>query len=458
MRWLWVLLALVVATSAWSAGEMKFRLVADLVEFDQDGNQAQASGNAHFYYRDMELEADRIDANLTTKQVSATGQVTFTQGDRRLTGESLTYNLDTRQGSLSNARGMANQVIFLGQKIEVDQDQLIARQGMFTTCDRPQPHYRITAKEIVVHLGQYLIARKATVWVGKHRIFKVPWYRMGLAKREMEEFMPGAGYTPRDGAFVEVGYRPWVTPDFTGIINVRYGTERRLRGWAMAKYEPAWGGACLVASREEYPGERKTLIPQADALVQNIWVSRLPELALRSGPHPIGSRLQGDLSVSWGRYQEEGAAVVRQRTATLLQLGTKPLPLSSRAQVSLAGIYQRAWYQTKDSHSVLASVITLDTRPTDQVQVSVSYVHRTPKGQSPFLFDRVQIGQELAGDLSCSLGDKWRVRVRPRYDLRAGNFPDWNVTLTHVAHCLEYSATWHQLSQGVQLGVTLAGF
>lgn len=118
-------------------------------------------GKAQMNYENIELKADFISINFSTKIMYAsglpdsTGKISgmpvFSQGDDVFNAETMRYNFETKKGKISDIATKDGDSYIRGNTVKKEPDNTtFIRNGYFTTCDAPHPHYYMKSGKIKV--------------------------------------------------------------------------------------------------------------------------------------------------------------------------------------------------------------------------------------------------------------------------------------------------------------------
>ncbi len=104
------------------------------------------------------------------------------EGKREIIADHLELDLRTRAGTLTNTEGRAGPLFFGSETLHIEgAGNLVARDLWVTTCDRPEPHYRLRLSNAEVDNGERVTARNVRLQVGKvNTPFYLPWAAMSL--------------------------------------------------------------------------------------------------------------------------------------------------------------------------------------------------------------------------------------------------------------------------------------
>lgn len=428
---------------------------------DVDRQQAQARGSVQVNYNDVVMTADEVQANLTQRTLDAAGKVSFSQRDRLLSGDRLHYELDARRGWLTAARGRSGRLLFSGDRVDMSERKISARLGTFTTCDRPHPHYRMTASEILILDQRRVTLKGAQLWYRNRRLLRLPEISQPIPGRgvEAQGLVPRSGYASGDGLFAGLRYVWPLRGDIDASVELRATTGRGIRGIGLAERRQSWGTITLRASTKYDIGRERISSDDPRTGIRTLLVDALPELAVLTDRKPVSRWLIGQAHLSAGRYFERQTRTQAWRTAVTLFAASQQIPLARSVSVS-PGLAWRGAAFGSHSQSVLVQRVTLQTGQTSRTRprtVRLSFIRRTAHGQSPFLFDEVEIERELNADALFELSKGWRTEAVARYDLDRHNFRDVYLTVGRRVHCLDYSASWLKTRREFRVQVGLAG-
>lgn len=237
-------------------GETAVKLEADKIVYNQSSNIAEATGNVKVQYGNLRLFAPLLEMDSAGRSITVTSvgteMVTMLYGDRRITGDKLEYNLDTKEGFMTNAKTSSamerGNVYLYGDRVDVvpaerahnngwlsgrdarsvSEDELVGRweNSSVTTCPKPNPHYRLVTRELVLIPGKKVIARSPEVYIGTSRLFKYPFdyvVRLDANARE-SHFFPTFTYDSDKGYGIGLS-GPFVWDDGKIDLSVLYWSD-----------------------------------------------------------------------------------------------------------------------------------------------------------------------------------------------------------------------------------------
>jgi len=156
-------------------------------EIDLRARKARLYGNAVLVKGSITLMADYIEVDFNNSALyartdfdSTTGRYTgnavvLRDGANEITAYELTYNLRTRQGTIAAAETKFDDGYFYAKKIrKVADNVLFGKDGVYTTCDAPHPHYYFTTPRMKVITGDRVFLDQVTLNVADVPIAYLP--------------------------------------------------------------------------------------------------------------------------------------------------------------------------------------------------------------------------------------------------------------------------------------------
>jgi len=96
-----------------------------------------------------------------------------------------------------------------------------ARNGQFTTCDFPDPHYSFGAREAYIIPGRRLVGRNVSFYRKGHRVFSIPYLFLPLDQRlARQTIFPTVGQTPDEGYFIKFAFGYALAAGLPGILRL----------------------------------------------------------------------------------------------------------------------------------------------------------------------------------------------------------------------------------------------
>lgn len=189
------------------SGGIEYR--ADVYLYSQTGDSLILRGDpASVTYRKAKLEAAELVYRRDQNTVEARaridssgaliGEPVLKQGDETLRGVRILYDLESEQGTILEARIQQKKGYFSGERIHtVSAAEFHVRQGSYSTCDYPEPHFDFYSPRIKVIMDDMAIARPVYFRVAQKRVFWIPFYIFSLREdRQSGILTPTFGRRP----------------------------------------------------------------------------------------------------------------------------------------------------------------------------------------------------------------------------------------------------------------------
>ncbi len=195
-------------------------------------NRMTLDGGSKLEYQDITLEAHTIAIQLDSNELEATptldssghllGVPRFSDGKEQFFGEKIGYNIRTKRGVIDVMETTVDGNYYGGDRIKKDGDNVFyIRDGYFTTCDHPNPHFYFKASRMKVVDGKRIYAEPLVMYVEDVPIAAIPFgvyvenekgRRSGILLPEFY-FAGAAGSNSRGIVFEDFGYY-WAVSDY----------------------------------------------------------------------------------------------------------------------------------------------------------------------------------------------------------------------------------------------------
>ena len=180
-----------------------WELQADEVAFDRETDQYIASGNVQISKADTRLTADHIQYDHKAQRAFARGNVTLTVGQDIMTGSHMEINLADQTGTIENAYLFLKENNFhiTADKIEkTGRKTYQIEKATLTTCDGPNPSWKISARKAKVKESGAGTASHAVLRARNVPVLYSPFlYYPARKDRQSGFLMPEFGKSDRKG-------------------------------------------------------------------------------------------------------------------------------------------------------------------------------------------------------------------------------------------------------------------
>lgn len=159
-----------------AAGDIVIK--ADSMSHNQSSDTVLAEGHVIMEWTGMFLTADRASYSRKSRLLTASGNVVIKKGDDILHSESVTMDMTNGRGELNKGTVSIKQsnITATGSKIiRVDDTTLLLSDTELTTCDLPNPSWKIGSDELEVNLLGYAIGKNIVFYVKDIPVLYIPW-------------------------------------------------------------------------------------------------------------------------------------------------------------------------------------------------------------------------------------------------------------------------------------------
>jgi hypothetical protein len=249
--------ALTRTAAAWDENR-EVRLKGDRLEYYQDGDILQGSGDVVLDNGVIRVRADTLELDLRSNTLTASGKVVWCQDGNTIYADSIQLNLKNQTGSAHGMVFRHDSWAAWGDSAEKTSDKdLEISQSESTSCLREHPHYRLRAREIRARLGDKIWMKDVVVFIGVAPLFYLPYYSQSLRDgRAPYEIRPG--YNSVTGAFVRGAYNFYFSPDEWGSVRVDW-MDKLGTGYGLSDHYRFLGGegsaAGYVTRDKNDPGD-----------------------------------------------------------------------------------------------------------------------------------------------------------------------------------------------------------
>ncbi|NTW10938.1 MAG: LPS-assembly protein LptD, partial [Chlorobiaceae bacterium] len=212
----------------------------DSVIYNLQGKTMELWGKARLNHENTTVNAPEITIDLEAELLQATGssvpsknlssQAEFTDLNGSFKAQRISYNFKTGRGETSKVESTTKGVIFSGKKVErLENGRMEIYDGIFTTCEEPDPHYWFSSSHLTIIPDSRIIARPFVMHV-KPELFSsrlpalpllaLPYMVFPIRDGRSSGFLiPHLGHDDRGFYLAKIGYY-WAIND-----NMDFRTE-----------------------------------------------------------------------------------------------------------------------------------------------------------------------------------------------------------------------------------------
>jgi len=218
----------------------------DKVEYLYEEKKVVGVKNVVITYKEVRLTCDKIVVDMETKEAIAEGNVELTQRGGILRGEKVHYSFTEEKGTILKAE--IRREPWYGKSdasSKIDDKEYLMDRGYITTCELPNPHYRIQARQIKMFVDERVEARHVIFFLGDMPIFYLPYYLHPLKdKRPRVTIVPGRN--SRWGAYLLTAWRYYFHEWSRGYVHLDWREKKGFAQGVDYKYKFGYFGKGLA--------------------------------------------------------------------------------------------------------------------------------------------------------------------------------------------------------------------
>jgi len=229
----WLLPAGGAAARDYKLGPGPWQISADNFAYDQSSGTYRAYGNVVIQRGGHVLLADRAEFNSKTGQVVAQGHVRLTTGADTLRAERIEMDLETETGTIEGGSIFLaeNHFYIFGDRIrKIGPDTYSADKATITTCDGPNPDWKITGRNVKITIEGYGFVSHAAFWARRIPLLYTPYLFFPVKiKRQTGLLTPRAEYSDRRGGQYVQPFFWAISPSSDATFYAHYMDKRGLK-------------------------------------------------------------------------------------------------------------------------------------------------------------------------------------------------------------------------------------
>jgi LPS-assembly protein len=247
---------------------------ADQVVYSEDMERVEFFGNVVIRRGEEMISGDMALWHEPTGSAEISGSVFFSTPDFRASARRAAVNMDLRLAKIYDGRAFfpERHYYIYGTVLERQgPETLYVRDGIFTTCDGPEPSWSLTAERLLVNREGFA---ESTGVVFKNPYFPmlyIPWLLVPVKTERQTGFLiPQIASTSRDGAMVALPFFWALSEDYDLTILPVYRSKRGVAITLEARYnlnvgEGIWLGTFMRDSKDNLYNYQSPGLPQANS-------------------------------------------------------------------------------------------------------------------------------------------------------------------------------------------------
>lgn len=201
------------------------------------------AGDVRVRYRGYRIRADRVTYDERSRVAVFEGDVEIEAEGQQSFGDRLSLDLRTREFrdfSLRGGRAVVppervgpNLLLPLrlsGASLERIGRDLVAEEGFLTTCDFPDPHYKIGFRKATLLPNRRLALRDATLYQRDRKLLRIRYLAIPISDRTMRSnYLPEVGRTDEEGYYVKTALGYLISEALPGTLNLDLMQKKGVR-------------------------------------------------------------------------------------------------------------------------------------------------------------------------------------------------------------------------------------
>ncbi|MBC8102171.1 MAG: LPS-assembly protein LptD, partial [Cytophagales bacterium] len=192
------------------------RIVADRVRSGDSGpekGRVIGEGNVQLDWRGYRVTCQRATYDPETRIATFETNVVLETGTQTVYADGVTLNLRTQEFRSVAGRtivppsllgpNLVEPLRISGREVTREGDITTARDGFLTTCDFPNPHYKIGFRQATVIPRRRIVLRDATFYRYDKPIFRVRYLALPITDRISYSYLPLVGRNNEEGFFLK---------------------------------------------------------------------------------------------------------------------------------------------------------------------------------------------------------------------------------------------------------------
>jgi hypothetical protein len=465
-----------------------FTINADRIAFEKEKNRIEAEGSVEAVYKDFLLHGNHLIYNTSAETFFADRGFSFNYRGMTIEGDTLDYKIKEATGTATQVSFLYEDVRLGGGWIGFDSEKYELKNAVFSTCDLPHPHYRVTAADLLLYPRyDWMVAYWGFFWLGNVPMVPMPTYIYDFraaekAQRNLPPF-PEIGANDEDGSYISETLAWHLRREFSGTYSLNYAANKGTGGGVAANYiindqnngdirvngnfkDGLFGGIThtLAFGSEMESADRAALgffvqphYRQYELETTLSFRERINYQKVSQTPN-VKFRTRGgqfDLELFSGLIAEEGntrlvrggenARVYREFPVAGIDYATPSLALDS-------SFYSNGSRWIKPSFG-----LDLTKRFPRDLSLELGYVHYfLVDGASPFNYEmyRFRAADRLKSSLYFKIGET-RGKISPSYFLDDWSPEDIDYSLFFRLHCYDLEMTYRSMRREFLLGFSL---
>jgi LPS-assembly protein len=189
-----------------------------------------AEGNVVVLWKGLNLTADHVKYAAATHVLNANGSVVMTKGPTVLKGKSLVMNMESGLAEMDTTlltlpeTGMS---VASEKLIRMNENEFSAVSTELTTCDMPDPSWKLGSDKLNINLLGYATGRNVIFYVKDIPVLYIPWIAFPVVTEKRTGLLfPRFGYSKGKGAELDIPAYWVISPSQDLLFDLDIMTRR----------------------------------------------------------------------------------------------------------------------------------------------------------------------------------------------------------------------------------------
>jgi len=219
---------------AWGADpqfpDENIHIKADSISHGDSDGVFTASGNVLVTLQGVNLVSDKASYDGSTRTLHATGNVVVTKGKDVIKCESITLNLESGRGEMDKGTLYApasNLTLTGGNIIRLSDSEFEISKTELTTCELPDPSWKLKADKLKVNLLGYATGRNIVFYIKDIPVLYLPWIAFPVVREKRSGLLfPQFGYSNTRGIQLGIPVYLVISPSQDLLFNLDLLSKR----------------------------------------------------------------------------------------------------------------------------------------------------------------------------------------------------------------------------------------
>jgi len=224
------------------------KVIIEADDFHYEAGAIIGEGNVILRMEDMTVYADVVEIDEDGEQAMVHGNLRVETPHQTSQGERLLLDLENKEWELREGRtriepeffdpDQVQEPLYLGGKRVLshrDGDLIELFEGQFTSCELENPHYALRSRHAELRQGDKVVLEKPTIHLLGQRLLRLPFDLVLSLKEDKNRVLPEVGQDPVKGYYAKFAYLYLAGQAASGLAKLHF-TQNRGVGLGLSHY------------------------------------------------------------------------------------------------------------------------------------------------------------------------------------------------------------------------------